>query len=156
MATCRSLLFAQLNASLIVRPDVAAAHGPVAIPTAGAEVTAAAAHGAQPQQGILPALAASGLKATPQAAAERIPNRFKGTVMLSADRPARDMSRIVEAIVEQLTTLPGADVSLKLEIDAEVSTGLNRAKVRTLMENAATLGFIDKSVEWVGGEDGGG
>ena len=26
--------------------------------------------------------------------------------MLSADRPARDMSQIVEAVVEQLTTLP--------------------------------------------------
>ena len=76
--------------------------------------------------------------------------------MLSADRPARDMSRIVEAVVEQLTTLPGAEVSLKLEIDAEVATGLNRAQVRTLMENAATLGFIDKSVEWLQGDGSGG
>jgi len=47
-------------------------------------------------------------------------------------------------LVEQLTTLPGADVSIKLEIDAEVSSGLDRAKVRTLVENATTLGFIDK------------
>ena len=76
--------------------------------------------------------------------------------MLSADRPARDMSRIVEAVVEQLTTLPGAEVSLKLEIDAEVATGLNRAQVRTLMENATTLGFIDKSVEWLQGDGSGG
>ena len=66
--------------------------------------------------------------------------------MLSADRPARDMHQIVEAIVEQLTTLPGAEVSLRLEIDAEVTSGLDRAKVRTLLENASTLGFIDKSV----------
>ncbi len=76
--------------------------------------------------------------------------------MLSADRPARDMSRIVEAVVEQLTMLPGAEVSLKLEIDAEVATGLNRAQVRTPMENAATLGFIDKSVEWLQGDGSGG
>ncbi|KKZ13401.1 MAG: hypothetical protein TQ37_04445 [Candidatus Synechococcus spongiarum 15L] len=67
--------------------------------------------------------------------------------MFSSDRPARDMSRIVEAVVEQLTTLPGAEVSLKLEIDAEVAGGLDRAKVRTLMENAATPGFIDKLIE---------
>jgi hypothetical protein len=67
--------------------------------------------------------------------------------MLSADRPARDMHQIVEAIVEQLTTLPGAEVSLRLEIDAEVPSGLDRAKVRTLLENASTLGFIDKSVK---------
>ncbi|MGK7752161.1 MULTISPECIES: DUF499 domain-containing protein [unclassified Roseovarius] len=75
------------------------------------------------------------------------PKRFVGTVMLNADRPARDMHQIVEAIVEQLTTLQEADVSLKLEIDAEVPSGLDRAKVRTLLENASTLGFTDKSVK---------
>lgn len=44
--------------------------------------------------------------------------------MISADRPASDIHQIVEAIVEQLTTNPGSDVSLKLEIDAEVAQGL--------------------------------
>nr|WP_229786002.1 DUF499 domain-containing protein [Parvularcula lutaonensis] len=78
---------------------------------------------------------------------ERMPTRFQGTVMISADRPAKEIHQIVEAIVEQLTTLPGAEVSLKLEIDAEAPSGLDRAKVRTLLENAATLGFIDKKVE---------
>lgn len=72
--------------------------------------------------------------------------RFTGTVMISPDRPARDMHQIVEAIVEQLTTIQGCEITLKLEIDAEVPTGLDRAKVRTLIENASTLGFIDKSV----------
>ena len=38
-------------------------------------------------------------------------------------------------------------MKLKLEIDAEVPSGLDRAKVRTLVENANTLGFIDKAVE---------
>src|SRR3546814_10184345 len=72
------------------------------------------------------------------------PTRFIGTVMISADRPAREIHQIIEAVVEQLTTLPGADVSLKLEIDAEVPGGLDRSKVRTIQENANTLGFIDK------------
>ena len=67
--------------------------------------------------------------------------------MISADRPAREIHQVVEAIVEQLTTLPGADVSLKLEIDAEVPGGIDRAKVRTLIENATTLGFIDKKID---------
>lgn len=74
------------------------------------------------------------------------PTRFQGTVMVSADRPARDMAQIVEAIVEQLTTIPGAEVSLRLEIDAEVPSGLDRSKVRTLTENATTLGFVDKVI----------
>jgi hypothetical protein len=78
--------------------------------------------------------------------AEKLPTRFIGTVMISSERPAREIHQIVEAIVEQLTTLPGSEVSLKLEIDAEVPAGLDRAKVRTLLENATTLGFIDKAV----------
>ena len=85
---------------------------------------------------------------TPQPPAiEKKPTRFTGTVMISPERPARDIHQIVEAIVEQLTTLPGSSVKLRLEIDAEVPSGLDRAKVRTLVENANTLGFIDKSVE---------
>ncbi len=78
---------------------------------------------------------------------ENYPTRFQGTVFLSSDRPARDMNQIVESVIEQLTTLPGVDVTIKLEIDAEVPSGLDRAKVRTLMENASTLNFTDKSVK---------
>jgi len=78
---------------------------------------------------------------------EKLPTRFIGTVMISSERPAREIHQIVEAIVEQLTTLPGSDVTLKLEIDAEVPNGLDRSKVRTLLENATTLGFIDKVVK---------
>ncbi|KKZ10364.1 MAG: ATPase AAA, partial [Candidatus Synechococcus spongiarum 142] len=141
--------------SLIVRQDVARSQ-PSSTPTAGAEqprmagsgapITAAAG-GGQPQQGTLASSAPRGMGGEPKAAAEPRLTRFQGTVMLSADRPIKDMSQIVEAIVEQLTTLPGADVSLKLEIDAEVATGLDRAKVRTLRENATTLGFIDNSID---------
>lgn len=36
----------------------------------------------------------------PKPPAEEKPTRFQGTVMLSADRPARDTHQIVEAIVE--------------------------------------------------------
>ena len=141
--------------SLIVRPEVAR-NQPPDTPTAGAEppttpeagaTVMAAAGGGQPRQGVLASPATCGPGGDSKAAAEPRLTRFLGTVMLSADRPARDMSQIVEAVVEQLTTLPGAEVSLKLEIDAEVTTGLDRAKVRTLMENAATLGFIDRSIE---------
>ena len=78
---------------------------------------------------------------------QRLPTRFRGTVIICADRPARDMHQVVEAIVQQLTTLPGASVELKLEIDAEVPAGIDKAKSRTLLENANTLGFIDKALD---------
>ena len=56
------------------------------------------------------------------------------------------MHQVVEAIIEQLTTIPGASVELKLEIDAEVPDGIDKSKSRTLLENASTLGFIDKEL----------
>ena len=83
----------------------------------------------------------------PTPPAEVKPTRFIGTVMISADRPARDIHQIVEAVIEQLTTLPGSEVTLKLEIDAEVPSGLDRGKVRTLIENANTLDFIEKTIK---------
>jgi hypothetical protein len=35
--------------------------------------------------------------------------------MISPERPARDIHQIVEAIVEQLTTLPNSAVKLRLK-----------------------------------------
>ena len=126
--------------SVIVTPAVAEAHRPAPAQT-GPAVTPTGP-GDTPPSGGQPA---GGGPTGP--APERKPTRFTGTVMISSDRPARDIHQIVEAIVEQLTTLPGSNVKLRLEIDAEVPSGLERAKVRTLIENANTLGFIEKSIE---------
>ena len=124
------------NASVIVDPIIAEAKRPQpeVITPVGPVTTSP----------VVPGTIPPGPQPEPPA---KDPTRFQGTVFLSADRPARDMGQIVEAIIEQLSTMPGADVTLKLEIDAEVSSGLDRAKVRTLMENANTLNFTDKSVE---------
>ena len=78
---------------------------------------------------------------------EIIKTRFQGTVMISPERPLRDFSKVTEAVLEQLTTLANADVSIRLEIDAEVPSGIDRSKERTLMENADDLNFIDKSIK---------
>ncbi|MEX1663531.1 DUF499 domain-containing protein [Thioclava sp. 15-R06ZXC-3] len=128
--------------SLIIKPDVAEAHRPKPIeePSGVGGAVTAAPDRPSPTLGGDPG-------GEPAPVLEKNPTRFAGTVMISADRPARDIHQIVEAIIEQLTTLPGSDVSLKLEIDAEVPSGLDRAKVRTLIENATTLGFIDKSIK---------
>ena len=126
--------------SVIVRPEVAELHRPApAQPGPGAP--GGAGSGAPTPGGPVVDDAP-----TPPPV-ERKPTRFTGAVMISPERPARDIHQIVEAIVEQLTTLPGSQVRLKLEIEAEVPGGLERAKVRTLVENANTLGFIEKSVE---------
>ena len=129
------------NASLIVRPDIAEAHRPPPRDSTGDLNDGSPSSGGTetPEDGV-------GAEDVGQQT-ETKPTRFIGTVMISSDRPARDIHQIVEAVVEQLTTLPGSKVTLKLEIDAEVPSGLDRAKVRTLIENANTLGFIEKTIK---------
>jgi len=127
--------------SVIVKPDVAEAHRP-APPQPASSGSSGGPDDQAPGAGEQPA---GGSPTSPPA--EKKPTRFTGAVMISPDRPAREIHQIVEAIVEQLTTLPGSQVKLRLEIEAEVPSGLDRAKVRTLIENANTLGFIEKSVE---------
>lgn len=79
---------------------------------------------------------------TPQP--DPLPRAFYGLVELSADRPARDMTKILEGIIEQITSVPGGSVTLRLEIDGEAPDGFDRNKQRTLLENAQVLGFKDK------------
>jgi hypothetical protein len=127
--------------SVIINPEVAEAHRPAPTqPTAGG----APAGLGDKTSGTEDQPAEGGSTPPP---AEKKPTRFTGAVMISPERPARDIHQIVEAIVEQLTTLPGSQVKLRLEIEAEVPGGLERAKVRTLVENANTLGFVEKSIE---------
>ena len=92
--------------------------------------------GAAPQPGA-PAPA-------PTPVPDPLPRAFYGLVELSADRPARDMTKILEGIIEQITNVPGGTVTLRLEIDGEVPDGFDRNKQRTLLENAQVLGFKDK------------
>lgn len=126
--------------SVVIKPGVAEAYRPaqkeVETPPAGGPVG--------PGAGPSPAPQPEGTPDVPLA--EKKPTRFLGTVMISSERPAREIHQIVEAIVEQLTTIPGSEVALKLEIDAEVPSGMDKGKVRTLIENATTLGFIEKDV----------
>lgn len=126
--------------SVVVRPYVADKHR-----------KDQAQSGEQPGVSEPPISSGPGEKGKPKPADEpepqRLPTRFQGTVLISADRPARDMHQIVEGIVQQLTTIPGASVEIKLEIDAEVPGGIDRSRERTLIENANTLGFIDKLVD---------
>ena len=125
--------------SLIVRPDVAEAHRPQP------QVTTEDPDSGSPLSDTDPTPQDGAGAADDGQKTEMKPTRFMGTAMISSERPARDIHQIVEAVVEQLTTIPGSEVTLKLEIDAEVPSGLDHAKVRTLNENANTLGFIEKT-----------
>lgn len=127
--------------SVILKPEVAKAHRPApAQPGPGGTPPGPGESTPTPEKSP-----ADDGPTTPPA--EKKPTRFTGAVMISPERPARDIHQIIEAIVEPLTRLPGSQVKLRLEIEANVPGGLERAKVRTLVENANTLVFIEKLVE---------
>lgn len=132
------------GSSVILRPIVAEEHRPK--PEIPADTPQAPPGVADGGPSHFPPATDATVSPAPPASEETKPTRFQGVVNISPDRPAKDIHNVVEAIIQQLTTLPGADVTIRLEIDAEVPGGLDRAKVRTLLENANTLGFIDKSV----------
>ena len=75
-----------------------------------------------------------------------LPKRFTGSVSISSDRPARHLSNIIDGIYEQLNIIEGAEISMTLEIHAEVPDGIDNSKRRTLLENAETLKFSHKDV----------
>jgi len=62
-------------------------------------------------------------------------------------RVARVAGRIAEEIVQHLSTLSGARVRVRLEIEAEMPEGAPENVVRTVSENCHTLKFSFQGLE---------
>jgi predicted AAA+ superfamily ATPase len=77
----------------------------------------------------------------------RLLRRFHGSVSLDPDRLGRDAGRVAEEIVQHLTTLKQARVTLTIEIDADLPEGAPDNVVRIVTENARTLKFKSQGFE---------
>ena len=77
----------------------------------------------------------------------RPPRRFFGTVRLDPDRAGRDMGTVAEEVLQHLTTLPGAEVEVSVEISAKVPDGVSRTVRRIVEENCRTLRFRSHGFE---------
>lgn len=75
------------------------------------------------------------------------PKRFYGSVHLDPVRMGRDAGEIAEAVVQHLASVLGADVEIRLEIDAKIPEGASDEVVRTVTENARTLKFDQHGFE---------
>ena len=142
------LLIAQDNSgSVIVHADVAKAQkdrdDPRATPVDQSEDTGHGGSMITDPDGREPASGDVEAPAAPTGS-EDLPTSFYGLVELSVDRPAKDMTKIIEGIIEQIINMPDANVALRLEIDGEAPEGFDKIKQRTLLENAQTLAFKDK------------
>ena len=76
----------------------------------------------------------------------RLPKRFFGSVKLDETRPARDLDRIVDEVIRHLT-VPGASITLALEISATLEDGAPAELQRTVIENCNTLKFSSRGFE---------
>lgn len=73
--------------------------------------------------------------------------RFHGNVELDAMRINRDVSTIADEIIQHLTALNKAKVTVTLEIQAEIPDGVPDDTVRTVTENCQTLKFKHQAFE---------
>jgi hypothetical protein len=69
------------------------------------------------------------------------PTRFYGSVRLDPARPVRDAEKVIQEVVQHLTALVGADVEIRVEIQAHYPDGLPEKLVRDLTENCGALKF---------------
>lgn len=122
-----SIPVAEGDPGLLVRPEIALAQAqPVPVPTAAARATATP---------VAPT--------APSAKTRPIPKRFQGAVELDPARVGRDAARISEEILTHLTGLPGAEVSVRLEIEVKIPEGAPEQVVRTVTENVRALKFTN-------------
>jgi hypothetical protein len=124
---------------LLVKPDVAAKQqeaerppaspgpegAPIATPPAGGPVSAG----------------------SPGAPGPQLPKRFHGSVRLDATRVGRDAGRIADEVISHLSALVGSEVTITLEIEAQVPNGVPETTVRTVTENSRTLKFDTQGFE---------
>jgi hypothetical protein len=75
------------------------------------------------------------------------PKRFFGEVVLDGQRPVRDLSRIVDEVLQHLSGLPGAKVTLTLDVQVSAPEGVPEDVARTVSENCRVLRFGSQGFE---------
>ena len=126
---------------MLVKPDVARRQ------LDDAEQTAPAGTPVPTGEGVGGSGPAPESETEPQPPAEVRPRRFHGSVSLDATRAGRDASRIADEVITHLAGLVRANVTVTLEIDAEIPDGAPDHVVRTVTENSRTLKFNSHGFE---------
>ncbi|MDP6996548.1 MAG: hypothetical protein QF569_10425 [Candidatus Poribacteria bacterium] len=88
---------------------------------------------------------------TPQPSPEPTPHpnptTFIGSVKLNEERVGRDAGQIADEILSHLTSLPGVEATISMEIEIKVPGGVEGHVVRIVKENANALNFEDALFE---------
>ncbi|MBP7951461.1 MAG: DUF499 domain-containing protein [Verrucomicrobiales bacterium] len=89
----------------------------------------------------------SGTTEAPKPVEPLKPKRFHGSVTLDPQRVGRDAGKIAEEVIAHLASIIGADVTVRLDIEAVVPPGVPDNVVRTVTENCRTLKFTSQGFE---------
>jgi hypothetical protein len=84
---------------------------------------------------------------TPTEPPKKLVKRFYGKVHLDPQRVNRDMTVIVEEVIQRLTSQLGTDVEIVLEVRANKEDGFDDSTIRTITENSRTLNFDNYGFE---------
>ena len=83
----------------------------------------------------------------PEQPAVKVTKRYHASVKLDPLRPGRDASQIAEEVISHLSGLLGANVEVRLEIQAYVPDGVPDNVERIVIENGQTLKFENHGFE---------
>jgi len=127
------------DATLIVRPERAAAQRAEDMATADARPAAAGDTKPGPEgAGEMPNEPPLAPRPSNPAAPPK-KTRFFGSKILDPERYATDFKKVADEILAPLAATPGVQLEITIEIDAEAPEGFDDAKIRTVSENSATL-----------------
>ena len=73
--------------------------------------------------------------------------RFFGAVQVDPERLGKEAGRIADEVLTHLTTKPGVQVEVSLEIKAVIPRGLAEDELRVIRENCSTLRFVSFDFE---------
>ncbi len=81
------------------------------------------------------------------AAASAVKTRFFGAVDIPSQKVTSSVQKIVDEVLQHLSSKYGSRVTITLNIDATNEEGFDESVIRFVSENANTLGFHDKGFE---------
>jgi hypothetical protein len=73
--------------------------------------------------------------------------RFFGVYKVDPERYGRDLTRLSQEILQQLSAVDGVELAVSVEVHARSEAGFPDDKVRIVLENARTLKFEQSSFE---------
>ena len=124
------------DATLIVKPNVAASQSPELKAPSGPERIPGGSGDAPPVPdgpGLLPP--------------SPVHAHYHGVVHVNSERYGRDFTRISQEVLQHLASMEGIDLDIIVEIRASSSDGFPDDKVRVVLENARALKFEQSTFE---------